>query len=112
MSASNLTFRCPFCNVVKVELPKFLYHLKLLHEHSANFSVSCHVCGKLFHVVESLRKLFKRKHCLAAIGGAPDVPDNNDDGMEVDPDIVRRNAWLCDDENSAKYDFISICWEI
>ena len=62
---SSTIYTCHYCGAVKFSLKRFLGHLTLQHEHLPNFDVSCHLCRKPYHKVESLRRHYYRKHAHA-----------------------------------------------
>ena len=57
-------FKCPFCNVIKFKLTKYLTHLQLLHNQQPDFSVVCNIegCNRKYKTVPSFRNRIYRKH--------------------------------------------------
>src|SRR6218665_357044 len=77
LAETKITLQCPICGVVKNDFKKLLYHLKLLHEHTANFSVACHVCSSLFTRVRH----FFRKHGLTCSEACSEFENHADDNV-------------------------------
>ncbi|XP_041960332.1 uncharacterized protein LOC121718944 isoform X2 [Alosa sapidissima] len=57
-------FKCPFCDVVKFQLRKYLTHLQLLHNQQPNFNIVYNVdrCSRSYRSVACLRNHIYRKH--------------------------------------------------
>ena len=58
------SYKCPVCDVVKVQLSKYLQHLQLLHHHQPDFSIVCNIegCKRSYKTVPSFRTHIYRKH--------------------------------------------------
>src|SRR6218665_3707143 len=82
MAQHHTTLQCPMCGAVTSAFRKLIYHLKLLHEHTANFSVACHVCSSLFTRVESYRRHFFRKHGLTCSEACSEFENHADDNVD------------------------------
>ena len=85
-------FHCQFCHVKKFSRVKFWSHLEHLHQHQADFVVSCDIpdCVKNYTSVPALRTHFHRKHPPSSSKASCSVPsvhidndDDNDDDLSL-----------------------------
>src|SRR6218665_2558380 len=88
LAETKITLQCPICGVVKNDFKKLLFHLKLLHEHTANFSVTCHVCSSLFTRVDSYRRHVYRKHDSIVVNSVRCDKHDGDDDADADESLV------------------------
>lgn len=79
-------YKCPFCDVIKFQLRKYLTHLQLLHNHQPNFSVVCNIdgCNRTYRTVPCLRNHIYRKH-----RGALNASSSVGPLEQIEDDVVR-----------------------
>ncbi len=64
MSFTVNVYSCSICGIQKFSLNKYLRHIELMHQHSANFTVSCRLegCIARYKRVQYLRTHMSNKH--------------------------------------------------
>lgn len=82
----TIIFKCPFCDVVKFHLAKYLQHLQLQHHHLPDFRIVCNIegCTKSYTTIPGFRTHIYRKHRAAFRRNAVSSLDSFTPSLEND----------------------------
>ena len=94
-----IMFNCSYCaEMSATSFKKLLRHIKFIHSHQPNFSVSCRHCHQTFQKFESFKSHLRRKHSedneRDAINGDGFVQDG---GIIDDHDEIEAEGEISDE---------------